>query len=583
MGTGELARAERGRLARLWYGKTSAQILVLEQGLRPADSSPDDVVLFTDMTRLARVKPNLLWATLEVDLASGTRTFCGFGEPELLAVADVINRVIVSRMRARLKTDHDVLKAVVAEIDELQAQDARTTSSRIEAVLAAAVAAPKLATDALGKVCATAEHRQDAATVFRFVHSESQRLAEVAWQENVDRAHTRFAAEFTAQKAAVAQISDLLSGKTYVRATQVGAVLAIASRVPVSHTDELWDLHATKEQKETVALLSSFVHDSEQLANHANAQHVGQQLEHFAELFDTIESSPLTRAQREACVVNEDNNLVLAGAGTGKTSTMVGRAGYLMASGQAKPGQILMLAYGNKAAGEMQERQDERLAKLCDQGTPKIKTFHALGLEIIGKATGTKPSITPLIDAHALEKFIDERLSRLCADPDYVSYVLAWCFNRRFPYGNPFDFKSMDDYLEYVRTNELRTLKGELVKSYEELVIANFLNSNGVEYEYEKKYKIPTDFVEQDENGAVLHRETDFLADEDHRSYMPDFYLPGPDVYLEHFALNGEMKPPESWVNYANGVKWKRETHKHYGTRLLETRSHMQYDGVLVR
>ena len=58
--------------------------------------------------------------------------------------------------------------------------------------------------------------------------------------------------------------------------------------------------------------------------------------EQFADYFDRVESNPLTESQRDACVIDEDNNLVLAGAGTGKTSTMVGRAGFLVKSGQAQ-------------------------------------------------------------------------------------------------------------------------------------------------------------------------------------------------------------------------------------------------------
>lgn len=56
-------------------------------------------------------------------------------------------------------------------------------------------------------------------------------------------------------------------------------------------------------------------------------KYVTHQLQRYDEFFESVESKPLTERQREACVVDEDNNLVLAGAGTGKTSVMVGRAG----------------------------------------------------------------------------------------------------------------------------------------------------------------------------------------------------------------------------------------------------------------
>ena len=52
-------------------------------------------------------------------------------------------------------------------------------------------------------------------------------------------------------------------------------------------------------------------------------RYVAKQLKAYCDFFDTVESQPLTDKQREACIVDEDNNLVLAGAGTGKTSVMV--------------------------------------------------------------------------------------------------------------------------------------------------------------------------------------------------------------------------------------------------------------------
>lgn len=80
-----------------------------------------------------------------------------------------------------------------------------------------------------------------------------------------------------------------------------------------------------------------------------------------------------------AVVNGESSLLVLAGAGSGKTSVLVARAGWLLARGQADAGQILLLAFGRKAAEEMDERIRERLH------TEEItaRTFHSLALYII--------------------------------------------------------------------------------------------------------------------------------------------------------------------------------------------------------
>lgn len=73
---------------------------------------------------------------------------------------------------------------------------------------------------------------------------------------------------------------------------------------------------------------------------------------------------------------------------------MVGRAGFLIHSGQARPDQILMLAFANKAAREMQERLDERV------GAKGIvaSTFRKLGMDIIASVENARPSISPLAE-----------------------------------------------------------------------------------------------------------------------------------------------------------------------------------------
>ena len=55
----------------------------------------------------------------------------------------------------------------------------------------------------------------------------------------------------------------------------------------------------------------------------------------YKRYFDTIEKFPLTVKQRQSVIVNEDRNLVVAGAGTGKTSTVVGKVGFLIKSKRA--------------------------------------------------------------------------------------------------------------------------------------------------------------------------------------------------------------------------------------------------------
>jgi len=115
-------------------------------------------------------------------------------------------------------------------------------------------------------------------------------------------------------------------------------------------------------------------------------------LEQYATFFEQVESSPLNPAQARAVVNGEHSLLVLAGAGSGKTSVLVARAGWLLARGEASADQILLLAFGRKAAQEMDERIRERLHN--DEIT--ARTFHALALHIIQQGSKKVPALSEL-------------------------------------------------------------------------------------------------------------------------------------------------------------------------------------------
>ena len=121
----------------------------------------------------------------------------------------------------------------------------------------------------------------------------------------------------------------------------------------------------------------------------------------FKNLFDSIESNPLTEAQRHACVMADDNNLVLAGAGTGKTSVVLGRIAYLLTSGLARPSQILAVAYNVDAAAELRERVSTRIPASRSPEEVSVRTFHAFGMDVIGAVEGRKPSISKLAEDQA--------------------------------------------------------------------------------------------------------------------------------------------------------------------------------------
>ncbi|MET3933606.1 UvrD-helicase domain-containing protein [Arthrobacter sp. OAP107] len=279
----------------------------------------------------------------------------------------------------------------------------------------------------------------------------------------------------------------------------------------------------------------------------------------LADFFRKVEKSPLTEEQTRATVCFDNRVRVIAAAGSGKTSTMVARAGYAIRRGIAQPTEILALAFNKKAAGELSERLVSRLGD--DGASVASSTFHAFGLRVVGEATGRKPSVPDDITngngIGRLAAIVDGLRDR---DPafrrDWDLFRLV--FGRQLP-----DLGDEDEPETWDRNtgiNGFGTLAGEVVKSQEEVMIANWLFLNGVRYEYERPY---------------AHD----VADAHHRQYQPDFYYPDIDVWHEHWALGSDGNPPPHFDGYAESMAWRRQTHTRYSTRLIETTSATIRDG----
>ncbi|MBT6425684.1 MAG: UvrD-helicase domain-containing protein [Bacteroidetes Order II. Incertae sedis bacterium] len=131
-----------------------------------------------------------------------------------------------------------------------------------------------------------------------------------------------------------------------------------------------------------------------------NEKFVEWALDYYDELFGKLEKYPLTDEQRRSAVINEDRNLLIAAAGSGKSSTIIAKVAYLVESGLAKTSDILVLAYNKDAQLEIDERLQNLKGTVANFKRPiKAKTFHSLGLEIIANVEGEKPSISQLASA----------------------------------------------------------------------------------------------------------------------------------------------------------------------------------------
>lgn len=340
--------------------------------------------------------------------------------------------------------------------------------------------------------------------------------------------------------------------RQYPRDSHLGQISMLCQALSKHYNAQsnLWEIFLKPEHIEKVKEVIGF-HPVQ--ADSLREYHEKIQLERRAAFFDQVESNPLTHEQRLGVLRSNDKNMVLAAAGTGKTSVMVAKALDLIERGLAKPSEILVLAYNRAAAEELKERLADKAEKanIELESLPLISTFHALGRKLLhDSAVSTYMSVFTE-DEIKLKQWVTSWLEAYLSSDEIKLLDFIGLFPEPV---NPFDFKTQTEYESYVRDNEFRTLNGERVKGYQELLIANFMYLNGVAYTYEAPY--------------VSQRRVEIGF-----NYRPDFHIKDTNIYIEHFGVDrkGGTRPDIDSVKYNESMQEKRELHVECGTTLIET------------
>lgn len=184
----------------------------------------------------------------------------------------------------------------------------------------------------------------------------------------------------------------------------------------------------------------------------------------FNKIYGKIENNYLDSNQIDSIINNSDNQLVVASAGSGKTTTIIGKVKYLIKTNKALPNEILILSFTSSSSKEMKERIEKEINTEID-----VYTFHKLGLEIIKKSSLNIPNIY----TENLSSFITNTLYELIKDSNYISNLVNFYIS--------------------IKNNDLITLKGENVRYKIEVSIANFLYVNNIKYIYNNSFYL-TDY-----------------------------------------------------------------------------------------
>ena len=338
----------------------------------------------------------------------------------------------------------------------------------------------------------------------------------------------------------------------------------------------------------------------------ANELYINKELKDNSDLFDDLGGKSLDSQQRDAIVVDEDAVRVIAGAGSGKTFTIQGKVRYLTEKRDVDPSEILAISFSNASVNDLEERIDEPI---------DIKTFHKVGKDIL-----TQYNQYSRPDTSALKRIIKRYLTKKALKSADISKKLIefFSFYINVPPSEE-DIKYEGDLLDWqegvdfstlkrrFKNKQRETLNNEIVRSYEELYIANFLFIHGINYTYEKIYSYPNKNFEREfnkfkeflfsfdeeipdelKNDIVrsLLNLTDICEEYEIKNYFPDFYLNDYNIYIEHFGLNrnceNHLIGGKSSEEYVKEMEWKRKVHKKYETTLIETFSYYQSENRLL-
>ena len=261
----------------------------------------------------------------------------------------------------------------------------------------------------------------------------------------------------------------------------------------------------------------------------------------YEELFQTFQKFALTESQVQAAVSHAKETLVVAGAGSGKTSLLLGRAKYLIDSGRATPEQILILAFNKKAAVELTDRATALGMAIT------AKTFHAFGKSIV-EASGDSRTVV-FTEDFEIDKFYETEFEKMQADPAKAPVVARFLAQSLIPHRPTESFDDKSELAAFVRSLP-KTLNGERVKSHGEWMIANFLWSNGVPYGYERLYS-------HGGRGSV---------------HKPDFHIDNTNIYIEYFGIDDD-RTTAPWIDnqkYLSDMQWKKTVHTQNRSILVE-------------
>lgn len=315
--------------------------------------------------------------------------------------------------------------------------------------------------------------------------------------------------------------------------------------------------------------------DKPQIIENHNNNYISHHLESDKQYLDTILSDVdpnirLDEEQRKVVLSDEDYTLVIAGAGAGKTTTVAAKVKYLVEKKGIRPDQILVISFTNKAVGELQDKINNALKIDCP-----VTTFHKTGYAI-RRRQATEERVRIVTEGYMFNVVNNYLKHNILEYPELVDKLILF-FGSYFD--APYEGDDLNSFFNYITKADFTTLRGnmneytekvidqrfgrhvtiahECLRSQQEVVIANFLYMNNIEYTYEKIY--PYNILRS------------------HKPYTPDFTITQGDkvAYIEHFGITEDGRnnryTQEQLNTYKKEINDKIMLHRQHDTDLIYT------------
>lgn len=203
------------------------------------------------------------------------------------------------------------------------------------------------------------------------------------------------------------------------------------------------------------------------------------EIEEFKNLYNPVENKTLDDEQISSIVSNSHNTLVIASAGSGKTTTIIGKIKYLILKYNVLPEEILVLSFTNASAKEMKNRITKELNLEIN-----ASTFHKLGLEIIKKTNEHLPNIYTDSSEVLILNIVNKLLNNCEYLVNFIDYfceenkvqTFLYAFSVSFQYdevNNEFYLISYDLFITFKKEKNKIHFKGSLIDLYNELIYLN--------------------------------------------------------------------------------------------------------------